>query len=429
MKILLSAYSCEPNRGSEMELGWQAVEELASTAAEVVVVTKTNSQGAINQYLTSDESSTTRFHNIEFIYYRLPLWIRKWSGTFFGQQFNAYLWEIGLFFFLLKRYKKDAFDIAYKVTIGSYRFPSLIWYFAIRFIWGPFCSGEHLPLKFLRIFSLRGMSQEIIRLIIQRLALVDPLIILTLYKADHILTITQDTYQRLPAFARHKARVITYQHLTADRSAFDPVEEITLSQKRNLKLLYIGRLLEWKGIMLVLQALKQSNKRLDYEFTIIGDGPSKKYYEKYIQTHHLNVVFVPPRDLPRRKLSAYYLKHDLFIFPGLHGTGSYVMVEAQLHQRPVLRLDITAPASFKQEDRDIVIITQNKTLDQIVTDITHKLLLASSILPTRETIVLSADITPMADRTQEQISHDIESVPTASQPASNKQESVSDETL
>ncbi len=204
-----------------------------------------------------------------------------------------------------------------------------------------------------------------------------------------MITITEDTRQILPAFARRKATVITQRQLVVDASAFDPVEPITPPDMNSLlsapvlqhkpgtpiRLLYIGRMLEWKGVMLMLRALKQLNGKLTYEFTMMGEGPARKVYEAYVRKHGLNVTFVSPNGIPRRKLSTYYLSHDLFVFPGLHGTGGYVMVEAQLHGLPVLMLDITAPACFKQEETDVIIDTKDKTIDQIVDIIAQKMLL------------------------------------------------------
>lgn len=375
MKILLSAYSCEPDRGSELEVGWKTVEELASTPAILTVVTKTSSKNAINRYLVLNGLSNTKYIRTEFIYFDLPVWFRKFKeNSLIGAQIHCYLWEIGVFFFLLKKYKKNEFDLAYKITTASYRFPSFVWYFARKFVWGPFCSGEHFPLKFLSIYSWEGAGQELLRLTIRRLALLDPLVLLSLYKADHLITITHDTKNILPAFARRKAVVSIAKHNSVDFSAFDYVTEEGLQKSNHVKLLYIGRLLEWKGIMLALRALKEINAHVDYTFTIMGEGPAKKYYQAYATKYQLNVVFISPEGIPRRKLSAYYLSHDLFVFPGLHGTGGHVILEAQLHNLPVLMFDMTAPANFRQPDSDIIVSTNDRTISQIVGGIAHEIL-------------------------------------------------------
>ena len=88
----------------------------------------------------------------------------------------------------------------------------------------------------------------------------------------------------------------------------------------------------------------------------------------------LSVYFISSQDIPQRKLSAYYRNHDLFIFPGLHGTGSTVMVEANFHHLPVLMLDITTPDAFDQVDFGIEIPTKNRTVSQVISHIAQELL-------------------------------------------------------
>jgi len=51
MKILLSAYSCEPFKGSEPAVGWNWALTLAKFKNETVVVTRKNNKHLINNYL------------------------------------------------------------------------------------------------------------------------------------------------------------------------------------------------------------------------------------------------------------------------------------------------------------------------------------------------------------------------------------------
>jgi glycosyltransferase involved in cell wall biosynthesis len=212
--------------------------------------------------------------------------------------------------------------------------------------------------------------QELARLLMQRLSLWDPFVLTALHKADLLITLTQDTKDMLPGFARRKAFVITRQHISVAPTAFDYVETdhplAGDTARGSVRLLYIGRLLEWKGLMLVLYALDKLRGTGDYRFTIIGQGPAKNFYQAYAEKRGLDVVFLSPTGIPRRKLSSYYLGHDLFAFPSLHGTAGYVMLEAQLHNLPVLMLDITAPPSFERFERDIIITTKKRTVLQVV---------------------------------------------------------------
>ena len=47
MKILLSAYACEPNKGSEPAVGWNWAQGLVKLGHEVWVLTRTNNQQTI----------------------------------------------------------------------------------------------------------------------------------------------------------------------------------------------------------------------------------------------------------------------------------------------------------------------------------------------------------------------------------------------
>ena len=51
LKILLSAYACEPNKGSEPEVGWKWATTLPRLGHEVYVVTRSNNKENIQNYL------------------------------------------------------------------------------------------------------------------------------------------------------------------------------------------------------------------------------------------------------------------------------------------------------------------------------------------------------------------------------------------
>ena len=66
MKILLSAYSCAPNSGSEKQVGWDWVKALSKTSA-LLVAPITITKAKITKVLKNHKLS-----NINFLYYDLP---------------------------------------------------------------------------------------------------------------------------------------------------------------------------------------------------------------------------------------------------------------------------------------------------------------------------------------------------------------------
>ncbi len=347
-KILISAYACEPGKGSEPEVGWRWVIEKSKEYDEVVVVTRKNNKENIESALAN-----VNLPNVKFEYFDLPKWLAFWKRGQRGVQLYAYLWEIGVFFFLLKKYRYKEFDVAQRVTFVNYRYPSFLWFFSKEFIFGPIAGGERFPLSLLSLFSFKGKLKELVRLLMQRLSLFDPLVLLTLYKADKIIAVTEDTKTILPKWAQKKT--IVKPAIKIDLSDFDidwSLRERYLdlkkrANKRSLRLLYVGNLLELKGLTLLFEALKEM-RDIDYSLTIVGDGPDRKLFEEYTKRYNINAVFVGR--IPRKRLSKFYLTHDLFVFPSLHDSGGMAVLEAKAHGLPVVVTSFGGPKQFVDEN-------------------------------------------------------------------------------
>src|SRR5215510_12679494 len=66
LKVLISAYACEPGKGSEPEVGWQLALHMARLH-DVTVLTRANNRQSIETGLASHDGPHPKF-----IYYDLP---------------------------------------------------------------------------------------------------------------------------------------------------------------------------------------------------------------------------------------------------------------------------------------------------------------------------------------------------------------------
>ena len=94
-KILLSAYACEPNKGSEPKTGWKWATTLPKLGHEVHVITRHNNQEIINNYLTNK-----KIPNLYFYYFDYSSWFIKIIKGKSNPRSHLYffLWQIGIFF-------------------------------------------------------------------------------------------------------------------------------------------------------------------------------------------------------------------------------------------------------------------------------------------------------------------------------------------
>lgn len=363
MKTILSAYNCEPERGSEFETGWQLMQKMARESSSLTVVTRAGRN-------TLNRLELLGIRNTSFVFYDLPPLFEKFKRTALGMQVVPYVWELGLFIFLLKKYSKNHFERAHRGTIGTYRYPSLLWYFAPYFTWGPIASGETVPIRFLPILSWKGRLLEVARMILQRTSFIDPLILLSLYKAKELNVVTHATKRILPGFAAKKAYVdLNFFKIEPDDFVLNPPD---VTEDQQMRLLYVGKVVEWKGLMFALKALRNLHGKIDYEFNIVGDGPDRAYFQSFTRKHGLHVNF--HGRMARKELSPFYYSHDLFVSPDIHGRGSNTIVEAKMHQLPVLMLDMTDPDLLTGKDLNILIDTRGKSCPQIVEAFSQTLL-------------------------------------------------------
>jgi glycosyltransferase involved in cell wall biosynthesis len=108
------------------------------------------------------------------------------------------------------------------------------------------------------------------------------------------------------------------------------------------RLLYIGQLIERKGVHLLLDALAR-RRRLhpseSCELWIAGDGPMRERLERSAEANALEVRFLG--NVPFRELPSVYASAGIFVFPTLSDTWGLVVNEALAAGLPVLGSDLS----------------------------------------------------------------------------------------
>jgi hypothetical protein len=120
LRVLMSAYACEPERGSEPGVGWNWVQQIGRFE-EVWVITRANNRQAIE-----DAPATQLLPNVHFIYFDLPRWSCFWKRGVRGIHAYYYLWQLGAYFVARKLHRKVGFDLVHHVTFVNYWMPSFL---------------------------------------------------------------------------------------------------------------------------------------------------------------------------------------------------------------------------------------------------------------------------------------------------------------
>ena len=126
-----------------------------------------------------------------------------------------------------------------------------------------------------------------------------------------------------------------------------------------MRFVYLGRLVDFKAVDHLIDAMAQTVARADVELHVIGSGPQRAALEARAAGHNLGsrVVFhgfVPQEDCPKLLEEA-----DGLVLPSLHECGGAVVLEAMAMGLPVIATRWGGPADYLSDDAGILIEPTN----------------------------------------------------------------------
>ncbi|MGH9345260.1 MAG: glycosyltransferase family 4 protein [Terriglobia bacterium] len=347
-RILVSAYACEPGKGSEPGVGWNWVCQIARFN-EAWVVTRANNRRAIESALIRDPQP-----NLHWIYFDLPRWLSFWKKGIRGIQLYYLLWQIAIYFVARGLHRKVDFELVHHITFVNYWMPSFLVMLSVPFLLGPVGGGESAPPAFWWSFSLRGKVYETLRDLRRDLAHLDPFVRLAARRAVVALATTSQTGEKLRRLGCRNVSVISQVGVDLDEIRRRPTS--TGRSGCLFRVVSVGRLLHWKGFEIGVRAFALLKAQFPAsEYWLIGDGPERKRLEKLTRSLGLgdSVRFLGsmPRPLVLEKLAACHA----LLNPSLHDSGSFVCAEAMAAGLPVICLDLGGPSIHVTKETGIKI--------------------------------------------------------------------------
>lgn len=347
MKILLSAFACEPDRGSEPGFGWNAAIELARQGNEVWVLTRPEGRAAIERKLAEENVPS-----LHVVYVKDRPQIRRLIRGNAGYFINYFYWQHQAYK-AAKRLDADiSFDVIHHMTLGSLQGGSWLWRLKKPMVFGPVGGGQTAPAEFKRYFGKKWAQEATRSLLRCRMAGWNPVLRGTIRNASKTLVTNRDTLRIAQSVGGKNISLFLDTSLPRD---FFPDKLPERRTEGGMKLLWVGRLMPRKALRLAVEAMAQVDRGLGVQLYIIGGGELEDQVPGWIAEYGVEEQVVFLGQLPWEQVKEHYLSSDCFLFTSLRDSFGAQVLEAMAYALPVIVLDHHGVRDFVPDDAGIKI--------------------------------------------------------------------------
>lgn len=350
LRVLISAYQCGPGMGSVSQIGWQWYSRLAQRLP-VTLVTHIRNQAALQAAGAPIAGSEIIYIDTEW--FAGPLY--RASARLFPKSQHAVFLMSSLDFYVydravvkqLKPLQKKAhrWQIVHAPTPVSPTAASRLYQLQLPLVLGPWNGGIPSPRHFPEI--MRQDSAWLYPL--RNLSKIVDWILGSTRNATMILTANQATQNTIPKKYRDKCVPLLENGVDLNLFSSAPYPPAP-SPDNPLHLVFVGRLVPFKGVGMLLTAISSVKDKLPIRLTVIGEGPLGVEWQQQArglgigeQIHWLgNANF-------EQIVKQLHHAHALCL-PSVRESGGGVLLEAMACARPVIAVAFGGPAEVVDDD-------------------------------------------------------------------------------
>jgi glycosyltransferase involved in cell wall biosynthesis len=256
--------------------------------------------------------------------------------------------------------KSNPINIVHVPIRVSPKFPSLIYNMGVPVIFGPMNGGMTYPKAF--SYMEGGIQKYFIKLGRAASNTVNRLIP-GKYYADTLLVSNERTKQALPKTKCNDIRVVIENGV--DLRLFKAIEVKTNKEEtNNFTLIYIGRLVDWKCVDILLKAIAKCNVP-DILLHIVGEGNKRIELENLTKRLNIEGKIKFHGFVSQDKCPQFIADANCLILPSVYECGGAVVLEAMAMGKPVISTNWGGPKDYINDDSGILVDVGNNENDFI----------------------------------------------------------------
>lgn len=337
LKVLIVSENASNVFGGEAMLPLNYARFLAKAGHEVYLITHARVKSTIAQIAEINQDR---------VFYVPDTWMHQWlhrySSIFpeririatFGFLMHlitqCYQWKLAR-----QVIKAHHIDIVHEPAPVSAVQPSAMFGLGVPVVIGPMNGGMSFPPAF---SDMAGNTERAFYKLMRVLSAFYNLLIPGKFLAGVLVVANERTRLALPKFRLGKVVELVENGVF---SAADSPK--TPSQTNGVSVLFVGRLVDWKTIDIVIDAIAMCAQNAT--LTILGDGPLRQQLTQYANTKAPGRVRFMGA-VPHARVNQYYDDAHVFVLPSVRECGGAVVLEAMSRGLPVIATDWGGPADY-----------------------------------------------------------------------------------
>ena len=335
-RILLSAFACEPGRGSEQEVGWKWAVELAKRPeiVDVIVLTQTRNRPGITSWLERPEYQNLPLR-FEYVQFPEPIYRLKSRFDFLTMPYYA-AWQWLALGKARELHAVRPFNLVHHLTFATFRIPIWMKRLGIPVVMGPVGGAERAPWALLRHRARpRVYLREALRNILTGFGILTLRLLPPLGREQGLCLATTPRMGQI--FDSLGSACQLFPTIGVDMDTSPPAlrEEGAVARR----FLFVGRLHFLKGLQLLLDAFARVEIS-GLELSLVGDGPEEIWLRRQAAELRIEDRVHFLGRIPREQLAEIYREHDVICGPSMYESGGLSVIEGMEHGLPAVVLDV-----------------------------------------------------------------------------------------
>ena len=333
LKVLVSAYACNPSRGSEPGIGWGWIVEI-SKHHDLWVITKKDEFPDIEAELARRPGlrERVRFHYVTRR--RSRALERLWPPSYY---WSYRQWHKKAYRLAQQLHAEIGFDVVHQLTMMGFREPGYLWQLDAPFVWGPVGGLGLLPWRFLPSLGPAGAlfhaGRNVLN-VLHRKLLVRPKRAARRTQG-RLIAGTSETARAIERFFGQRSHVIC-EIGPPDHEA-GPVNSRWSIEP--LRLVWSGLHVSRKALPLLLRAVSRLPDGVRVQLDILGEGPRTLSWQRLARRLGVDDWCTWHGWLPREPALEVMRGGHAFVITSLFDLTSTVLIEALALGLPVICLD------------------------------------------------------------------------------------------